>query len=248
MDDLTTRQTDILKSLIREYTDTGEPIGSEMLEKKYKLGISPATIRNEMVVLANKGYIKKGYFSAGRVPSAKGFRFYIKHLMKEKDVSTGDEVAYKHGIWDERKDLQRLLSHATKTLAHRTGLLSIAVTNQGDLYYSGVGNLLAMSEFLDWKLTQALYIRLDELAYWQKIMERMGEHADIYVMLGEEDFRDSRYESCASILGEFEHNQFKGMIGIVGPKRMYYESLAPQVRYFSELIGRIIREQTFAGK
>ena len=59
MDDLTNRQTDILKALIREYTETGEPIGSEMLEKKYRLGFSPATIRNEMVVLEKKAISSK---------------------------------------------------------------------------------------------------------------------------------------------------------------------------------------------
>ena len=81
MDNLTQRQVDILKTIIKEYTDTGEPVGSEILEKKYKLGVSPATIRNEMVELARKEYLKKTHFSSGRVPSAKGFRFYIRHAI-----------------------------------------------------------------------------------------------------------------------------------------------------------------------
>lgn len=244
MDDLTNRQTDILKALIREYSENGEPIGSEMLERKYKLGVSPATIRNEMVELAQKGYLKKDYFSAGRVPSAKGFRFFIQHLMKQKELSTGDEVAYKNGIWDEREDIQRLLSHATKVLAHRTGLLSIAVTSTGDLYYAGVGNLMNLPEFFNQDLSRALFIKLDELNYWGKVLERMqGLQDDIYFMLGEDDFSDPMYESCASILGEFEGDQIKGMIGIVGPKRMYYETLTPQIKYFSDLIEQIIKGQ-----
>ena len=59
MEDLTQRQIDILKVIIHEYTETGGAVGSEILEKKYKLGVSPATIRNEMVELAKKGYLKK---------------------------------------------------------------------------------------------------------------------------------------------------------------------------------------------
>ena len=102
MDNLTQRQVDILSAIIKEYTDTGMPVGSEILEKKFKLGVSPATIRNEMVELAKKEYLKKTHFSSGRVPSAKGFRFYIKHLMKEKELSTVEEVAYKNSIWDDR--------------------------------------------------------------------------------------------------------------------------------------------------
>ncbi len=244
MDDLTNRQTDILRALIKEYTETGEPIGSEMLEKKFKLGVSPATVRNEMVQLAKKGYLKKEYFSAGRVPSAKGFRFYIKYLMKEKDMSTGDEVAYKNGIWDERNDLQRLLAHATKVLAQRTGLLALAVTDQDDLYYAGVGNLLSLNEFGDIKVSRSLFTRLDELAYWEKILQRVQDiEDDLYFMVGEEDFSDPMYEQCASIFSEFEGTNTKGIIGVLGPKRMGYEVLTPQLKYFADLIEQIIKEQ-----
>src|SRR4051812_10416904 len=98
MEDLTQRQVDILKAIIQEYTESGGAVGSEILEKKYKLGVSPATIRNEMVALAKKGYLKKTHFSSGRAPSSKGFRFYIQHLMKEKELSTVDEVSYKNSI------------------------------------------------------------------------------------------------------------------------------------------------------
>ncbi len=244
MDDLTNRQTDILRALIKEYTETGEPIGSEMLEKKFKLGVSPATVRNEMVQLAKKGYLRKEYFSAGRVPSAKGFRFYIKYLMKEKDMSTGDEVAYKNGIWDERDDTQRLLAHATKILAQRTGLLALAITDRDDLYYSGVGNLLGLTEFGDITMSRSFFTRLDELAFWGKVLAKV--HAvedDLYFMVGDEEFNDPMYEQCASIFSEFEGKKTKGIIGILGPKRMGYEVLTPQLKYFSDLIEQIIIEQ-----
>lgn len=244
MDDLTNRQTEILKALIKEYTETGEAIGSEILEKKYKLGVSPATIRNEMVQLAKKGYLRKEYFSSGRMPSAKGFRFYIKNLMKEKEMTTTDEVSYKNSIWDDRENFSKLLSHAVKVLADRTGLLSLAATNNGDLYYSGVGNLLGIHEFLDLDLSRSLFDRLDEMKYWIKVIDRMNvSEDDIYFMLGEEDFSDPLLESCASIFGDFNGNSMQGLIGVVGPKRMQYEVLTPQVKYFSHLIEDIIKDQ-----
>lgn len=243
MDELTQRQIEMLKALIQEYTETGEPIGSEILEKKYKLGVSPATIRNEMVELAKKGYLKKEYFSSGRVPSAKGFRFYIKNLMKDKVISTTDEVLYKNSIWDDRDELHRLLSHATKTLAQKTGLLSLSTTNNGDLYYAGVGNLLNLQEFLDVQLSRSLFERLDELSYWSKLMEKLQTDEDVYFLLGEEDFADPVFEPCASIFGEFQGKNVRGIIGIVGPKRMYYEDLTPQIKYFSHLIEEILSQQ-----
>lgn len=244
MEDLTQRQVDILRTIIQEYTETGEPVGSEILEKKYKLGVSPATVRNEMVELAKKGYLKKTHFSSGRIPSAKGFRLYIKHLMKTKDLSTTDEVAYKNSIWDERNESHRLLGQATKVLAHKTGLLSISATNLGDLYYSGVGNLLNKSEFLDLTLSKSLFELLDEVNYWERILDRFFKiKEDIMYLLGEEDFRDPVFECCASVFGEFEGQKIKGIIGVIGPKRMYYDEISPQIRYISKLIEGMMKEQ-----
>jgi heat-inducible transcriptional repressor len=244
MEDLTQRQVDILRTIIKEYSETGVAVGSEILEKKYKLGVSPATIRNEMVELAKKGYLKKSHFSSGRVPSAKGFRFYINHLMKQKDLSTTDEVAYKNSIWDERNEAHRLLSQATKVLSQKTGLLSLITTNSGDLYYSGIANLLNEPEFLNLTLSRSLFGRLDEVNFWERILnEFTGIEDEIRCMLGEEDFHDPIFDSCASVWGEFEGKKIKGMIGVVGPKRMYYDLVIPQIKYFSHLIEDIIKEQ-----
>jgi len=244
MEDLTQRQVDILRAIIKEYSDTGTPVGSEILEKKYKLGVSPATIRNEMVELAKKGYLKKTHFSSGRVPSAKGFRFYINHLMKEKELSTTDEVAYKNSIWDEREETHRLLSQAVKVLSQRTGLLSLATTNQGDLYYSGIGNLLSYPEFLDLHFSKNLFSRLDEVDFWERILDSFSNFENnVRCLLGEEDFHDPSFDSCASVWGEFEGKNIKGLIGVIGSKRMYYDLIIPQVKYFSNLIEEILRER-----
>lgn len=244
MEDLTQRQVDILRAIIKEYSEMGVPVGSEILEKKYKLGVSPATIRNEMVELAKKGYLKKNHFSSGRVPSAKGFRFYINHLMKEKELSTTDEVAYKNSIWDEREETHRLLSQAVKVLSQRTGLLSLITTNHGDLYYSGIANLLNQPEFLDLNLSRSLFSRLDEVSFWERILNEFeGIEDEIRCMLGEEDFHDPTFDACASVWGEFEGKKIKGLVGVVGSKRMYYDFIIPQIKYFSHLIEEIIKEQ-----
>jgi len=244
MEDLTQRQIDILKSIILEYTESAEAVGSDILEKKYKLGVSPATIRNEMVELSKKGYLKKSHFSSGRIPAAKGFRFYIKNLMKEKELTTTDEVTYKNSIWDERTEEHRLLQHAAKVLSQRTGMLSLVATNLGDVYYSGVSHLLSKPEFLDLALSRMLFDRLDEAAFWERIIDQFGRmQEEVFFMLGEEDFHDPMFNSCASVFGEFQGQKIKGIIGVVGSKRMYYEVVTPQIKYFSSLIEEIIRSQ-----
>lgn len=244
MEDLTQRQIDILKVIIKEYSEVGAAVGSEILEKKYKLGVSPATIRNEMVELAKKGYLKKNHFSSGRVPSAKGFRFYIKHLMKQKEMSTTDEVSYKNSVWDERKESHRLLSQASKVLSQKTGLLALVTTNLGDIYYSGMANLLTQPEFFDINLSRTLFGRLDEISFWEKILNDMFSLEDeIYYMLGEEDFHDPVFDACASVFGEFEGSKIKGIIGVIGPKRMSYDAVIPQIKYFSGLLEEMVKEQ-----
>ncbi len=243
MEDLTQRQIDILNVIIKEYSLTGNPVGSEIIEKKYKIGVSPATIRNEMVELAKKGYLKKEYFSSGRVPSAKGFRFYINNLMKEKELSTSDEVSFKNSVWDDRAQTHRLLSHAVKILSKKTGLLSLVATNSGDLYYSGIANILSQPEFFDLGVTRNIFELIDEINYWERVLNRFTSEEELVYLLGEEDFRDPVFEPCASIFGNFEGEKTKGIIGVVGPKRMSYELIAPQVRYFSDLLEQIIKEQ-----
>lgn len=243
MEDLTQRQIDILNVIIKEYSLTGNPVGSEIIEKKYKIGVSPATIRNEMVELAKKGYLKKEYFSSGRVPSAKGFRFYINNLMKEKELSTSDEVSFKNSVWDDRAQTHRLLSHAVKVLSKKTGLLSLVATNSGDLYYSGMANILSQPEFFDLGVTRNIFELIDEINYWERVLNRFTSEEELVYLLGEEDFHDPVFEPCASIFGNFEGEKTKGIIGVVGPKRMSYELIAPQVRYFSDLLEQIIKEQ-----
>lgn len=98
MYDLTQRQIEILKQIVKEYIDTANPVGSETLEKKYDVGVSPATIRNEMAAMVKKGYLAKPHTSAGRIPTSKAMRLYVNELMKEKDLSVAEEVEAKEKV------------------------------------------------------------------------------------------------------------------------------------------------------
>ena len=96
--DLTQRQIQILKAVIEEYIVTAEPVGSETLEKKYNLGISPATIRNEMVRLSDMRMLSQPHTSSGRSPTPAALRYYVDHMMKPKDMSVAEEVAVKEKV------------------------------------------------------------------------------------------------------------------------------------------------------
>jgi len=241
MDDLTPRQIELLRAIILEYTETGEAVGSDILDKKHKLGVSPATIRNDMVILAKNGYLKKEYFSSGRVPTAKAYRFYIKNLMHEKELSTAEEVSYKSDVWDFRNEVHMLLQHAAHALARRTQLLAVAMTDQGDVYYFGVNNILTNREF--WDINQARYLfdQLDQMRYWQDVIRRFEKNEEelLYIFADEED---PQVDNITSVFAEFACPEFKGALGVVGPRRMRYDVIIPNIRYFSGLIESIVKE------
>ena len=243
MEDLTPRQIELLKAIIIEYTESGEPVGSDILDKKYNLGVSPATIRNEMVELAKKKYLKKTYFSSGRIPTAIAFRFYINNLMSEKELSTAEEVSYKSDIWDFRSELHQLLQHATHSLAKKTNMLAVATTNKGDVYYFGVNNVLANKEFWDIDIARSLFERFDQFRFWANILEEFDK-LDEGLLFMFPDEKEPELECMASVFGEFETPTLKGAIGVIGPRRMKYEMVVPNVRYFTELIESAMEKPT----
>ena len=114
--DLDARKQTILKVIISNYLETGEPVGSRTISKLSDLNLSSATIRNEMSDLEELGYIVQPHTSAGRVPTDKGYRFYVDKVMSEKE-----EIASNQGVLLERVDkLENLLMQVAKVLAYNT--------------------------------------------------------------------------------------------------------------------------------
>lgn len=240
MHDLTQRQVEILKSLIEEYIDTAEPVGSETLEKKHNLSASPATIRNEMVKLTNLGYLKKPHTSAGRIPTPDGMKFYVRQLMREKELSVAEEVALKEKVWDYREKEDKFLRALTKSLADRTKTLAIATTDEGDTYFSGYANILDMPEFFDIDVTKTLLEGLDEIDLIQSIFGGVIGDEDIHILLGDElGPRLKGPYGCVFV--HYKAPNHGGEIGIIGPSRLNYTSIVPTVRYFGDLISEIAK-------
>ena len=185
MINLTPRQTQILKAVTEEYINTADPVSSEQLEKKYSLGVSPATIRNEMAHLTDQGFLKQPHTSAGRIPTAMGLRFFVDHLMQEKRLSVADEVSTKERVWDARFDFDRMMRQATLALAERTKNLALVATNEGDIYYAGIANILDMPEFYDIDVTKTVLSLLDEQRRLQQLFfDRTYGEAPVHVVFG----------------------------------------------------------------
>lgn len=238
MHDLTQRQIEILKSLIEEYIETADAVGSETLEKKHSLSASPATIRNEMVRLTDLGYLKKPHASSGRVPTPEGMKFYVRQLMKEKELSVADEVALKEKVWDYRERADKFLKAMTKSLADRTKTLAITTTEDGDVYLSGYANILDMPEFFDIDVTRNLLENLDEMDVIQSLFAGAIGDEDIHILLGDE-LGPKLKGPYGCVFAHYKTPKHNGEIGVIGPARLNYTYIVPTVRYFGDLISEI---------
>jgi heat-inducible transcriptional repressor len=239
---LTPRQTQILKAITEEYITTAEPVASETLEKKYNLGVSPATIRNEMAYLSDQGFLKQPHTSAGRVPTPIGLRFYVDHLMQEKQLSVADEVSAKESVWDSRHDFDKLLRQASQALANRTHTLSIVATDTGDVYYSGVAHILDMPEFFDIDVTRTVLSLLDQQQRLQQLFfDRVYSEDPVHVIFGA-DLGWPYFDPVGMAFTHFTagHNR-RGTLAVVGPIRLNYPYIIPTLRYFSHLVSDLTR-------
>lgn len=238
--DLSTRQTQILKAIMEEYVDTAEPVGSQVLEKKYNLGVSPATIRNEMAYLIDRGYLRQPHTSAGRVPTALGMRFYVDHLMQEKKMSVADEVSVKEQVWDSRFDFDKLMRQATLALAARTKTLSIAATDDGDVYYAGIANILEMPEFFDIDVTRTVLSLLDhEARLRQLFFDKNYGPEPIHIIFGQ-DLGWPYFEPIGVAFTTFSAGAGrKGTLGVIGPCRLNYPYILPTLRYYANLMSQM---------
>ena len=133
--ELDDRKTKILQAIIQNYLETGEPVGSRTISKYTDLHLSSATIRNEMADLEDLGYILQPHTSAGRIPSDKGYRFYVDMLMEEKE----QEITEMKDLVLEKADkMEKLLKQAARVLAQNTNyatMISAPISNRNKLKF-----------------------------------------------------------------------------------------------------------------
>ncbi len=120
--ELDERKEKILDAIIRNYLETGEPVGSRTISKYTDLNLSSATIRNEMADLEELGYIIQPHTSAGRIPSDKGYRFYVDHLMQEKDREVTE---MKEFVIEKTEKMEQVLKQVAKLLANNTNYATL---------------------------------------------------------------------------------------------------------------------------
>lgn len=127
MDD---RKNRVLQAIVDDYVNTAEPVGSRTIARKYRLGVSPATIRNEMSDLEELGYIEQPHTSAGRVPSDRGYRYYVDCLMESQDLHDGEREQIRRAFERRLREMDALIREGARILSDATHLTGVALGPQ----------------------------------------------------------------------------------------------------------------------
>jgi heat-inducible transcriptional repressor len=118
------RRFEVLRAIVSDYVATREPVGSKSLVERHQLGVSPATIRNDMAVLEDEGYIAQPHTSAGRIPTDKGYRLFVDRLSQVKPLSAGERRAIQSFL-SEAVDLDDVLRRSVRLLAQLTRQVAV---------------------------------------------------------------------------------------------------------------------------
>jgi transcriptional regulator of heat shock response len=223
------RQTSILAIIIREHIRSSQPVGSSVIVEKYGLRFSPATVRNDMAELEDEGYIIQPHISAGRVPSEKGYKEYLK-AVKPKKIQKKESDEFSELLEDGGLSS---LKEAAKFLSRLSGQAVFWVFQKDNLFYTGISNLLSQPEFSRTNAVYNISVIIDQA---DEVINSVFDDFDntTKIFIGSENPFGSY---CGSIISKYSHNGQDGMIGLLGPMRMDYERNLGLIEYLAEKIG-----------
>ena len=145
--ELSERKLKILQAIISDFIRTAEPVGSRSISKNYDLGISPATIRNEMSDLEELGFLTHPHTSSGRVPSEKAYRLYVNELMNKRELTAAEKGAITEELMNNVAELENLVKRAAHVLSEITNLTAFALTPRKEEDTLKSINMLPLEEY-----------------------------------------------------------------------------------------------------
>jgi heat-inducible transcriptional repressor len=132
MRELNERQKTLLLLIIRDYIDAAQPVGSKRLVAHYRLDLSSATIRNEMVALTEMGYLRQPHTSAGRVPTEQGYRYFVSRMMNQAELPETVQQTISHQFYQARPDIDQWMHLAASVLAHQSQGVSVVTAPRAE--------------------------------------------------------------------------------------------------------------------
>ena len=242
---MSSRRLEILRAIVDEYVATQEPVGSKAIAERHGLGISPATIRNEMAVLEDEGLITQPHTSAGRIPTDLGYRVFVDKLATVKPLSPAERRAIETFL-DEANNLEQLMRRSAKLLADITKQVAVITypiigENIGSekMAISGTANLARSGEDLGLTLSPIL-----EALEEQVVLMRLLDEANstVHVRIGREQIETNLQSTSLVSVGYGANSAQLGAVGVLGPTRMDYAGSIAAVDAVARYVGRFLIE------
>ena len=220
------RSKKLLLAMIAEYINTAGPVASGFLVEKMGEEISSATVRIEFVQLEKDGYIWQPHTSAGRVPTEKGYRFYLENLESKIGLSPIIKKQLEKIISSSEMEKRQILKNIAKYLAEQSGEAVLLAFEKNDIFYTGLTNLFSQPEFADKDRVIDVTRVIDHL---EKVVENLFDDiVDPTIKIGSE-CPISKY--CSAIFFRIDDS----LLAIVGPIRMNYSHIMALLNYVSKI-------------
>ncbi len=234
---MTERQKSILGVVVREYTETAKPVGSKVLVSRYGFDLSPATIRNEMKALEDARMIHQPHTSAGRIPTAKGYRFFVDALMQHVDLAKQEQDKLEQKLKTIRQGHDKVLQEAAGMLAQVSGNIALTEKEEEQAFCTGISNLLHMPEFSNVEKAcrmAEIFERLSEEV--SKLDSKSKSDQEVAVYIGDESEVTEDLD-CSLLVSKYQlPSGEKGHIAILGPTRMKYSRNISLLKYMTKLL------------
>ncbi|MGB4966856.1 MAG: transcriptional regulator [Candidatus Saccharimonadales bacterium] len=232
---MTPRQKQILSAIVEQYAEVAVPVGSSLLAKVF--GVSSATIRAEMAELERLGFIRQPHTSAGRIPTDKGYRYYVNQIAEGESslLVRGAERALSARLEDSGLP-ERAIRNAVDTLVELTHNLGLA-TIGNQLYISGLSNLFGQPEFHGGQQVQQVAALLDNLEPW---LREAAPNQPLSVYIGAEN-PIGRSADVSLIISRFR-SPFSdhSYIGVLGPTRQNYRDVMTLVGHAGKTLEEVL--------
>lgn len=231
------RQKQILSAVVELYTKTAVPVGSQALLEYSDFGVSSATLRNDMATLEEEGYLYQPHVSAGRIPTDAGYRIYVEEMMGDADLSREDQRRLQKELLTLKAKHMRLGRSTAKLLSALSGNLAVSGIVDKDEYYDfGMRELIDNPEFQE----------MDELCQLVETLDSLDEKVDgIMLKLKDGETRIfignenpiAGIKNCSMIVAPYQTDEGRGMLAIIGPKRMDYAKNKSLIEYMRKMLG-----------
>lgn len=210
-------------------------MASQELTRGFGLKIGPATVRNEMLKLDRLGYLEQPHTSAGRVPTDKGYRFFVDNLLEEVGLLEREQKLLKKTFSDFDGE-EEFIKELSRAISQLTGSLTAAGMFEDDIFYEfGFSEVLKEPEFQSVEHVQRFGRLMDSLEEELRGLFEDFDQNEECVFIGEENPIEEA-KDCAMTISTWEHHRgFKGFVSIIGPKRMDYRKKISLVRYLKEI-------------